>query len=173
MQRRRVRGGWAGGWWRNGRQDPRGTGTRAWLLHEAKGARGAPWMHAWPAAGWIDRGDLSDLSLSLSLHYPCGHAPPPMLAVGRARTPCVRVSALCTAAGMGKRCNRASAATLWPAGMGTGWAERDRPMPTICWVEHRDDLLDPIVQSIGAPMVLPSYYMRACIFLSCILLNPS
>ena len=34
------------GWWRNGgghwgRQDPRGTGTRAWLLHE-----GSTWIHS-------------------------------------------------------------------------------------------------------------------------------
>ena len=110
MQRRRVRGG---GWWRNGRQDPRGTGTRAWLLHEAKGGWWSS-MHGLLLA--LDGSGGSLGSLSLSLHYPCGHAPPPMLAVGRARTPC---AACVSAAGMGKRrCNR--------AGMGH-WMGRARP----------------------------------------------
>ena len=125
------------GWWRNGgRQHPRGTGTRAWLLHE--GARGAPRM----ACCWI--GGISRISLS-SLHCPAA-TPPPMLPVGRIPCVCQR-SALRQGQSMQPRVGGDAVDGDWvgqPANANhLGWASgsalsRIVPLVLVWWVVHRN-----------------------------------
>jgi len=92
---------------------------------------------------WMDRGDLSDLSLSLST-----------IPAATRRHPCLPLDA------HARHAQRVSAQQGWARedatapGWGTGWAERDRPMPIICWVGRRGRSAlsrmarDRIVQSV-------------------------